>query len=358
MPLIALVDGVRTVSVDLSPEEWDLLSGRRKARKAVVTLIGCEQPGFLRRSKTGLPHFVHKAAGDCTSHEPETAEHRAAKSVAYLAVRESGWSGDVEVPSRAGAHPDWIADVLATRGQVRVAIEIQWTRQDHDEFLRRQERYAADGVRAVWFARHTAHLPSAADWALPIFPLVQGDDGSFLTTVGSCTLGLGEAVRALLCGRIQFREMLTAREQPQRIVNVYEYDCYRCGKNCTIWHDTGEQFTSHCGEVVEEHRGFALWDDDRPEADRDTAQRVRKAITDSGSLPRAAVVSQRYSRTIGDRYMAFSCPHCSALFGDWHVRNDLMSMAYDDPALCVQVPTMTVSRPGAHWCLNVGTGNC
>lgn len=323
-----------------------------------MTLVGCEQPGFLRRSKTGLQHFVHKTAGDCASHEPETAEHRAAKSIVYLAVQESGWEGDVEVPSHPGPHPAWIADVLVTRDRLRVAIEIQWTRQDHDEFVRRQERYAADGVRAVWFARHTGHLPGAATKALPVFSLEQAPDGAFVTTVGTHTLDLADAVTALLSGRIQFRERLVARQQPLRVVNVYEYDCYRCGKDCTIWHDTGEQFTSRCGELVGQYAGFSLWDDDRPEANKDTAQRVRKAVTENGTLRRPAVVSQRYSRTVGDRYMAFSCPHCSALFGDWHVRNDLMSLAYDDPALVVTVPTQTVSRDQTHWCFDQGGGHC
>jgi len=301
---------------------------------------------------------VHKAAGDCTSHEPETAEHRAAKSAAYLAVRESGWSGDVEVPCNSGPQPGWIADVLATRDQARVAIEIQWSRQDHEQFVQRQARYAADGVRAVWFARHTAHLPGDAIKALPVFPLERGEDNSFTTGIGPHTLPLSDAVTALLSRRVQFREVLTAREQPKRVVDVYEYNCHRCGKDCVIWHDTGEQFTSRCGQLVGQYAGFSLWDDDRTEANQETAQKVRKAVTDHGALPRPAVVSRRYSRTVGDRYMAFSCPHCSALFGDWHVRNDLMSLAYEDPALRVEVPTSTVSEPGAHWCLDVGSGHC
>lgn len=358
MPLIALVDGVRTVSLDLSPADWDDLSARRKSSASTVLLIGCEQPGFLRRSKSGLQHFVHRAAGDCTSHEPETPEHRAAKSAAYRAVHDAGWDADVEVSSPAGATSEWIADVMATRGNARVAIEIQWSRQDHAEFERRQARYAHDGVRAVWFARHTDHLPTAANQALPVFSLTKTDDDQFHTAIGPHPLPLADAVVALLTRAVQFREHLTARQQPRRIVNLYPYGCYRCGRECVIWHDTGEQFVSRCGTRVEEYPGFSLWGEDRPEADAATIRHVRDTVRAHPSMPAPATLSKRYSRTADETYMAFSCPHCSALFGDWHVRRDLMAMAYDDPALVVTVPIQTFSKDQTHWCFDQGSGHC
>ena len=249
MPLIALVDGDRTVSLDLPAEAWDDLSKRRKSGKATVTLVGCEQPGFLRRSKHGLQHFVHATAGDCISHEQETPDHRAAKSVAYRAVIDAGWEAEVEVPDAPGPNSGWIADVLATREPVRVAVEIQWSRQDHDEFIRRQERYTGSGVRAVWFARHTDHLPAAPAEALPVFPLTKTGDEQYETTVNGQNLSLHDAVVALLDGRVRFRPYLTPAAQPQRIVNAYRYGCYKCGKECLIWNDEGETFTSRCGRT-------------------------------------------------------------------------------------------------------------
>jgi hypothetical protein len=52
--------------------------------------------------------------------------------------------------------------------------------------------------------------------------------------------------------------------------------------------------------------------------------------------------------------MAFSCPHCHALFGDFPLRQDL---AYRDPDEVLAVEGH-VQVPYPHWCLNAGCGFC
>jgi len=46
---------------------------------------------------------------------------------------------------------DWIADVLACNAKVRVAFEIQWSKQSYAKTVDRQDKYDRDEVRGCWF---------------------------------------------------------------------------------------------------------------------------------------------------------------------------------------------------------------
>mgnify|MGYP002867031417 CR=1 FL=1 len=123
----------------------------------------------LRTSPLGTRHFAHARRGPCTS-APETAEHLLAKRVVVEGIKRTEWIAKIE---QEGLMPDgerWRADVLATKGKAKVAVEIQWSRQDGDETLRRQDRYEEAGVRGLWLLRQH-DLPIFAD-VLPSFRLI------------------------------------------------------------------------------------------------------------------------------------------------------------------------------------------
>lgn len=112
----------------------------------------CGAAVVLRTSPLGTRHFAHARRGPCSS-APETAEHLLAKRIVVDGIRRTAWSARTE---QEGTTPDgerWRADVLATKGKAKVAVEIQWSRQDHDETLRRQDRYDEAGVRGLWLFR-------------------------------------------------------------------------------------------------------------------------------------------------------------------------------------------------------------
>lgn len=57
---------------------------------------------------------------------------------------------------------------MVSRDGKRCALEIQFSRQDADEFIHRQERYAAEGIECLWLAAEVnrdvaAVVPSVDD---------------------------------------------------------------------------------------------------------------------------------------------------------------------------------------------------
>jgi competence protein CoiA len=67
-------------------------------------------------------------------------------------ARRQGW---IAIPEVQGNSPlgDWRADVLATKGTRKVAVEAQWSAQTVATTLERQDRYRAGGVEGVWLLR-------------------------------------------------------------------------------------------------------------------------------------------------------------------------------------------------------------
>ena len=111
----------------------------------------------MRVSKLGTQHFVHARRSDSCTSALETAEHLLLKSIILRAVRETGWNGDVEVCGPNGA---WRADVMATKGSLQVAFEVQLSAIPFAELAARQQAYADGGVRGCWFYGYRALNPT------------------------------------------------------------------------------------------------------------------------------------------------------------------------------------------------------
>jgi hypothetical protein len=151
MPLKCLSpDGV-IYSFDYSREQFEVLRKEHAARNHLH--FDCCNSGLgLRISSRGLPHFFHqKLAGACR-YETESEEHLRLKECVAVAARDAGWNADTEAHGATfdGAE-DWVADVLASKGQIRIAIEIQRSGQTWADTCDRQDRYRASMVRGLWF---------------------------------------------------------------------------------------------------------------------------------------------------------------------------------------------------------------
>ena len=152
MPLRCLgPDGQSVQSFDLSEAEWSAL-GRENLRLRQLRMPCCDASVVMKVSTRGLKFFAHKSRGPCQT-APETEAHLALKTLAVRATRRAGWTCSTEASGSSPTGETWTADVLAHKGEAKVAIEIQWSPQTNEESLYRQERYRQSGVRCLWLFR-------------------------------------------------------------------------------------------------------------------------------------------------------------------------------------------------------------
>lgn len=196
MPLSALV-GDRLVCGPLVDDDtW------ARVRGSAIALQPCGHAGFPRVSPHGTRHFVHARHSGCD--HAESAEHLRVKADVAAAVAQAGWEVTTEAPG-----PGFVADVLAERGQTRVALEVQRSRQVLRVYERRQATYEAAGIRGVWF---TAAIP-AGHQAGPGLPLFMVRDWLTEPTcvVSGRNIAVGVLVRGLLTGECRWRATVPAR---------------------------------------------------------------------------------------------------------------------------------------------------
>jgi len=137
---------------DFDPPAWRALRLRHKSTP-FLKLPCCNSDVLLKTSNLGTQFFSHKPDFHCST-APETAEHRNIKSLAVEVARRYGWTAKTEVSGVSPSGKAWRADVLAEKGQKsRIAIEIQWSKQSHEETHNRQTIYKESGIRCLWLFR-------------------------------------------------------------------------------------------------------------------------------------------------------------------------------------------------------------
>jgi len=350
MPLLALADGQRTVSSLLSDEEWGDLQKAVRAKSVTVTLP-CGQPGHPK-TRHGTRFFTHNpgAGHECES-AAETAQHLRAKDIIVKAAVAAGWHAEPEVRGDG-----WVADVLAHNDKGhKVAFEVQWSAQGDADFARRQERYAAAGVRCAWFVRHEHSVPAVPSRELPIFLLAQEGD-NMTGRLGDESGSLADAVTALLQGRVKDREYVSNGEPAASTVLLHRHPCWKCHCTFFIWQVAGSSVTGNCGLIHFEEHSFALFAQTRPEASPSVLKAVAQAAVGQ-TLPMAEM-SKKFTKTSGTTYMAFSCPECHAVSGDMYVRNLILEAGYAEPyrSITVEAGQRGLHRP--HWCVEGDNGFC
>lgn len=154
MPLRCLDGDHDVFALALDDAGWAALTAANRRDRHLRTRC-CGAPVAAKTSPLKTRFFAHLARGGCATGD-ETPEHLHLKVLAVAAARARGWSAETEVRGIAPDGSEWWADVLATRGRHRVAVEVQWSPQSDDETQRRQEQYAASGVRCLWLFRQRA----------------------------------------------------------------------------------------------------------------------------------------------------------------------------------------------------------
>lgn len=312
-----------------------------------VRIPCCGNPAYLRTSKHDFHHFVHKSIGDCIS-KHETWQHLKAKQEIVRACRAAGYDASTEVEGDG-----WRADVLAVKGNARIAFEVQWSSQTWEVTQERQQKFTEMGVRGCWFFK-TPPASYKASHEVPLFKLnitneactVLFNSYSYESWQEHHKISLPDFVSALLSGKLKFcDELRAAKRQKVRMVFT-ETDCWSCKKTFHIYYV--HNLKSSCGDEV----GIDLFD----------RQMIAMAIdfvkSPEGQHIQLGYIKKRYSKTVNDSYVSFGCPHCDAIVGDFFLRHDILMRApyYEDEAPAILEKEITLSsqlgRTYPHWCFS------
>src|SRR5262249_27261332 len=120
MPITCLRAGETLASFLLSDEEWRAIRASYPSMR--LSMRCCSSGAIPKVSSLGTRFFAHGTHADCQS-AVESPEHITAKFIIAESARAVGWDAFAEA---SGTDPDgnaWTADVLCTRGQVKVAFE-------------------------------------------------------------------------------------------------------------------------------------------------------------------------------------------------------------------------------------------
>lgn len=288
---------------DLSHSDWkDLEAENRRLRHLAMPC--CQSALVLKTSRRGTQFFAHKSdgGGGCGD-RGETEEHLRLKQLAVEVARAQGWDAKTEVAGATPLGDIWKADVLATNGSVRFAIEIQWSLQADEETLRRQARYKASGVRGLWLLRQSS-FPTGPD--LPAARVEGNGDAGFVAFVRTGgreqTVTVPEFLMAALSDRLRFG--VTRGADAHVSLRTGEMSCWSCGADTPIV--TG----------VDVSIGPHLWP--FSVSDLDTQPGLFAEIQARFDDPSVHAIKHRFSRTQDRSYLSNGCIHCDALIGAFY----------------------------------------
>ncbi|CCE98413.1 hypothetical protein SFHH103_03922 [Sinorhizobium fredii HH103] len=275
----------------------------------------CEALVTLKRSRLGTKFFAHKAVGDC-KWAPETEEHLFLKRLAVEVARASGWAAETEVRGETPYGEFWKADVLAEKGNHKVAVEIQWSGQTVQETLRRQERYRASGVRGLWLLRQpgfpiSKRIPAVCIGGnvdqgltalLPRVEDMQARDRRYYDRWHQ-VLSMEEFLRAAFNGRLRFG-MEPDQEATVRIRTGTMF-CRSCGAETRI---------VVCLEMTVADKEFIVTIPgvgEYPQA----VEMIRRYVSTHQGI---GAIKHRFSRTQRRKYLSNGCAHCDSLVGQFY----------------------------------------
>jgi hypothetical protein len=219
------------------------------------------------------------------------------KQLIVQEARRLGWDAEAEVSGS-----DWRADVLAKRGKVAIAIEVQWSSQLDEETMRRQRRYEVAGIRCLWLFRQEQFPVHPS---LPTARIQQDEKHGFIVSIGSGLeikqFSLAEFLEHALSKRFQFG--IPSGHIASVIVDWSKLHCWRCGAETAIVVGISFKFGIY-------FQTFRIGDFDRYEE-------LARFVFDK--IPTEIGIGQfkrRSSRIYRSPYLTNSCRHCGEVFSE------------------------------------------
>lgn len=241
----------------------------------------------------------------------ETRQHFELKQLAAAIGEAEGWSATLEASETTPAGQRWIADVLLERDGRRVAVEVQWSPQSHEAYIRRQEVYAASGVEVVWMHRTRKLRPSAEVVEGRVSETADGRYEVFLEGYPGQTLPAADFVKSALNGSMKFGF------SPSDPVNVYimeaEAECWH--QECDGVYKMIPMLGITIGnpkysDPTDPKLGISLSEVGRYSVAK---EKLMTALEHLGGWEH---VKERYSRTMQENYLSCGCPKCERILGD------------------------------------------
>ena len=304
MPLRCL-DSIANSSVhsfSLSTEAWSALEFKNRSARH-LRMPCCSSQVTLKKSSRGTQFFAHKSVAACTT-APETEAHLCLKQLAAEAARANGWDAETEVRGATPSGDPWTADVLAVKGRIKVAVEIQWSPQTIEETMSRQARYRRSGIRCLWLLGHGG-IPIEA--TLPAARIVEDKEGSFVALVPTGSdeqrLPMWDFLNAVFTKRLRFGVPLGTTATV--LVRAGEMSCWSCGADTRIVTGVEIGFGPHRHE-------FSIPDLGNH---RELFEVIRSCLPND---PELGAIKRRYSRTQERSYLSNGCAHCGALVGEFY----------------------------------------
>ena len=161
MPFKALCNGEPVISLDFPAPAWREEKERQKTGGVAYFCPHCGESMALATSQRGRPYFKHYPNNDCPNSRPKSSEHERLQVAIYQRCRELGWTTDIESRGPGGA---WTADVLAAKGEVRYAFEVQLAFISGEALEDRSRKYRASGIVPVWLLKK---FPARSPFQVP-----------------------------------------------------------------------------------------------------------------------------------------------------------------------------------------------
>jgi hypothetical protein len=216
----------------------------------------------------------------------------------------------LEMPGKTPDDEQWIADVFCTKGNASLAFEVQWSPQTKDEFIRRQEKYKASGVRAAWLYRLRGNrdyyrMDIPYEYETPVFGIRYRESSKDLY-VPQFDVSVDDFVSGMLQGKLKWIP-IKGKPLTAKLIPVEE-SCWRC-KKTTKW-IVGMSFHNRAGEEIP---SVCFTDVGVPELIMKHTNNKTLASYGVGAIKR------RYSKTAVASYLSNGCRHCDAIQGDFFV---------------------------------------
>lgn len=314
MPLRAQLNSKNIFAYNYNSEQWEEL----RKQRSEIHMHCCGAGAVLKTSKLGTRFFSHKRKGDCAS-LPESPEHLYLKSLIAKIGISLGWHVETEHSGSTPSGEKWIADTYCTKGNAKLAIEVQWSKQKKEEFIRRQERYAESGVRGLWLYRlsgnkHYIFTDLPYHKAIPVFGIRLTNGDLKTLRVVAFNEPIESFIEGMFAGKLKWRTRLIKEKKYRAHVIPHQVICGYCGK----------KINTIIAIKIRDEEGN---DVDFKFFDEDGVSKLIMKYADPKVLAANLIgtIKSRVTNKRGSRWITNGCVYCDAVTGKNYNHCDTMA---------------------------------